>query len=212
MITVCIPVIRRYDLLRDLLVSLQRSTVPYKVAIVNNGRDTARLRAAVDGVMTREMLGVLTPDKPLGVAESWNWFMMHVTEERVIANDDVTFAPNSLMKIVSSKADLVWASGFSCFLIRDACIEKLGFFDEEISPGYGYYEDDDYLQRLDGRGICEPLAVAENVDAGVAHLNSGTLKASTHAELLEHHRKFKVAQENYMRKWQLSEQDMGIFR
>lgn len=204
MINVCVPVLRRYDLLRELLLSLERSTVvPNRVCIINNGRDVPRLRVAVAGVCLR--LGVLTPKESLGVAASWNWFINNVEEERIIANDDVVFAPESLAKIIASKADIVWSSGFSCFLIRDTCVRKLGLFDEAISPGYGYYEDDDYLQRLDGRGTREPSAVAENVDAGVVHTKSGTLKGATHAEVLEHHRRFKIARVNYAKKWGLEE-------
>lgn len=207
MVNICIPVLRRYDLLRNLLMSLQASTVkPACVYVINNGLDTARLRAALGECPAPVVIE--TPDNPLGVATSWNWFIDNVPEERIITNDDVLFAPDSLERIVALPHDLVWASGFSCFLIRDACVEKLGRFDEEISPGYGYYEDEDYLQRLDGRGLLPRKATAENIDAGVVHLKSQTLQASSHEEILEHHRRFKIAQGNYIRKWHLE----GSFR
>lgn len=198
---VCIPVLKRYDLLRELLVSLQQSTIQPDVWIINNGKDTARLDVAI-GITVHPPF-VHTPMQPMGVAESWNWFIQHVPEERVIVNDDITFAPDSLAKLSSSTADLVWAKdiGFSCFLIRDSCVEKVGFFDESISPGYGYYEDEDYLQRLDGRGTRMPSAVAENVVCGVKHVRSATLAACSPVETAEHHRKFKIAQSNYMQKW-----------
>ena len=199
-VNVCIPVLRRYDLLKRLLASLGPSTVrPEGIFIIDNGRSADRLEAA-----TKESslpIFTHTPVKPMGVAESWNWFLDNVPEERIISNDDITFAPDSLEKIVARPEDLVWASGFSCFLIRDTCVGKLGRFDETISPGYAYYEDDDYLQRLDGRGTKPRQATAENVDCGVVHANSATLKAASHEETLEHHRKFKIAQANYMRKW-----------
>jgi GT2 family glycosyltransferase len=202
-IHVCVPVLRRYDLLRDLLLSLRHSTVvPEEVYVIDNGKNAARLSAAV--LVSPVTVIVKIPDTPMGVAESWNWFIMNAPEDRVIANDDVAFAPESLEKMAASEADLAWASGFSCFMIRDACVEKVGLFDETISPGYGYYEDEDYLQRLDGRGTRPRQATAENVDCGVVHLHSQTLKAASHAELMEHHRRFKVAQGNYMRKWGLT--------
>jgi len=202
MIHVCIPVLKRYDLLRSLLLSLRFNTVmPDTVYVINNGRDVARLNTALSACPVRFFVHL--PDVPMGVAESWNWFIMNVPENRVIANDDVTFAPESLEKMAASAADLVWASGFSCYLIRDACVEKVGLFDELISPGYGYYEDEDYLQRLDGRGTKPRVATAENVDCSVKHYHSATLKAASHEELLEHHRRFKIAQDNYVRKWHL---------
>lgn len=209
-VNVCVPVLKRYDLLRDLLRSLHTSTIqPTQVVVIDNGRDLMRLRRVlgdaelVDARYTRILSH--TPPAPMGVAESWNWFIEHTDEERVIVNDDITFAPDSLERLLASRADLVWAEGcgFSCFVLRDACVKKIGLFDETISPGYGYYEDEDYLQRLDGRGTRAPSAVAENVACGVRHEHSATLKAASHAESLEHHRRFKIAQANYIKKWHL---------
>lgn len=243
MINICVPVLKRYDLLHGLFLSLKKSRVqPDKLWIIDNGQHTERLLAAVDA----ETFPVHAhrPSRPMGVAESWNWFIKNVPEDRIIANDDIIFAPDSLAKMQARKVpvcctcrgsnverdkeqehpgvgscqdcnkecyiddvppDLLWASGFSCFMIRDACVEKIGLFDETISPGYGYYEDEDYLQRLDGRGTKPRAATAENVNCGIIHLKSQTLVASTHEEILEHHRKFKVAQANYIKKWHLEE-------
>jgi GT2 family glycosyltransferase len=207
MINVCVPVLKRYDLLRDMLRSLQASTVtPDFVYVIDNGRDPERLRLALGEVAFPTIIH-RPEQRSLGVAESWNWFIQNVPEQRVIVNDDVEFAPWSLAKLLASKADIVWAAGvgFSCYVLRDSCVQKIGLFDEDISPGYGYYEDEDYLQRLDGHGTRAPSAIAENVDCGVKHYHSATLKAASHTELLEHHRRFKVAQMNYIKKWHLEE-------
>lgn len=206
MINVCVPVLKRYDLLRELLLSLKGSSVqPDAVHLIDNGRNVTGLHQATDGTLPLHLFHYMIPPKQMGVAESWNWFIQNVPEDRVICNDDITFAADSLKKLTASPADLVWAKGcgFSCFVIRDSCVRKLGLFDEEISPGYGYYEDEDYLQRLDGRGTREPSAAAREADCGIRHLHSSTLKAASHEELMEHHRKFKIAQNNYMRKWGL---------
>jgi GT2 family glycosyltransferase len=206
MIHVCVPVLKRYDLLYDLLRSLRESTASYEVWLLNNGRDQALLKEAIKGA-GRTRLHVHTPAERLGLAAAWNWFIANVPEDRVIANDDVTFAPDSLAQLVSADADLAWAAGvgFSCFLLRDSCVRKIGLFDETISPGYAYYEDEDYLQRLDGRGTRASSATAMNVECGVRHFHSATLKASSLAEIEEHHRRFKVAQNNYIKKWALEE-------
>lgn len=206
MINICVPVLKRYDLLREMVQSCRNGNVrPDVYYIIDNGCNNQKLMSALQDfdILAR----VHTPKKPLGVAESWNWFIEHVPEERVIVNDDIKFGPTSLERLLASRADLIWAAGcgFSCYVIRDACVEKIGLFDETISPGYGYYEDEDYLQRLDGRGTREPSAIAENVECGVLHAHSATLKASSHAEVLEHHRKFKLAQANYAKKWHLEE-------
>lgn len=214
MINICVPVIKRYDLLAQLILSLRESLVqPDKIFVIDNGR-----RLDSEGALRRELGGAVDyfshvplalhrPDQPMGVAEAWNWFIAHAPEERVIVNDDCTFAPESLTCLLRPTADLVWAAGvgFSCFVLRDSCVQKIGLFDETISPGYGYYEDEDYLQRLDGRGTRERSAIADEVVCGVKHLHSGTLKAKSHEEVLEHHRKFKIAQANYAKKWHLEE-------
>ena len=201
-ISICVPVLRRYDLMRDLLLSLHASTIrPESVYVINNGLDRARLdRALLESPVS---VFVETPSENIGVAASWNKFIIETEDDRVIVNDDVTFAPDSLALLTACPADLVWAAGFgfSCFVIRDSCVEKIGLFDEAISPGYGYYEDEDYLQRLDGRGTKPRMATAEQVECHIKHAHSATLKAGSHADILEHHRKFKIAQENYAKKW-----------
>ncbi len=204
MIHVCVPVLRRYDLLRELLKSLERSTVPYVVRVIDNGRDAERLSSLATGFTFESY----TPKMPLGVAESWNWFIQNVPEERIIVNDDVTFAPDSLERMVATKNELAWSfeAGFSCFLIRDACVKIVGLFDEAISPGYAYYEDEDYMMRVNGKGTKPSLVVCGHVECGVVHaVQSQTLKAATRKELGEHHRKFRIARVNFAEKWGLGE-------
>jgi hypothetical protein len=179
---------------------------PTAYYIINNGRNSEKLMRALGDFDIDAK--VHTPSVPKGIAESWNFFIDKAPEERIIVNDDIEFAPNSIELLLASKADLVWAGGcgFSCFVLRDACVQKIGKFDEEISPGYGYYEDDDYLQRLDGRGTKPRNATAEEVQAGVIHHRSSTLEVATHTELMEHHRKFNIAQRNYAKKWGLQKE------
>lgn len=204
MINICVPVLKRYDLLRQMVASCEAGTVkPDTYYIIDNGRDNAQLMNALGDFDISAK--VHTPAKPKGVAESWNWFINNVVEERIIVNDDIIMGSDAIRRMIASPASLVWASGFSCFLLRDECVAKLGLFDEGISPGYAYYEDDDYLQRLDGRGTKPRVTTAEDIDCGVVHLKSQTLVASSHHETLEHHRKFKIAQANYVKKWALEE-------
>jgi GT2 family glycosyltransferase len=200
MVHVCVPVLRRYDLLRNLLESLKTSTIRYEVHILDNGRDAARLKQAT----AYFKVNAQTPNCPHGVAESWNWFIENVPEERVIVNDDVIFAPDSLERMVATKYDLAWSyeAGFSCFLIRDKCVEVVGLFDESISPGYAYFEDEDYMQRVNGKGTKPSLINCGHVECGVMHpVQSQTLKAATRKELGEHHKKFRAARVNFAAKW-----------
>lgn len=198
-VNVCIPVLNRYDMLRKALESLQRSTItPEKIAIIDNGQDAEALRDAVLGMFSTSILDVYTPKEPMGCAESWNWFTRNVSEERVIANDDIEFAPQSLEKLVEAKEGFVMAAeaGYSCFLLRDSMVEAIGYFDETISPGYAYYEDEDHACRMIQAKI--PYTA---VETGVIHHHSMTLKAGSHDDVLDHHRKFRIAQKNFVKKW-----------
>lgn len=196
MIHVCVPVLKRYDLFRELLVSLQRSSVQPMVHVVDNGKDSGRLAAAMfaaPGLMT----DVYAPHAPMGLAETWNWFIDNVPEDRVIANDDVTFAPGSLRALADEREAFVSCGfGFSCFLIRDACVAQVGLFDEAISPGYAYFEDMDYLRRMRLAGVVDKV-----VDCGVEHRQSATLEAFTANEWKAHHERFTLAATNYKAKW-----------
>lgn len=203
MINVCVPTIKRYDLLRNLAESLALSTVPYTLYVIDNGRNEEKVRAALEGHNAQ----IYIPSYPMGVAESWNWFIDNVPEERIISNDDIVFAPDSLEKMVAASEDLAWSkeAGFSCFLIRDRCVRKVGVFDESISPGYGYYEDCDYAQRLNGMGTKPSLVPCGDVACGVEHLHSRTLEVATPEEMIEHHKRFWIAKQNYNNKWGLKE-------
>lgn len=193
-INVCVPVLKRYDLLHGMLASLPASA---HVHVIDNGRDYSKVQQAIANVQVA-YLDVFTPKEALSVAASWNWFIEHVAEERVLVNDDLVFAPDSLEKLLAPSADVVTAEGcgFACFVLRDSCVNKIGVFDESISPGYAYYEDDDYLARMRRGGVS-----LVDIDCGVTHLKSQTLEANTPAEMDEHHRKFHIARANFVAKW-----------
>jgi hypothetical protein len=188
-------------MLRRLLLSLQRSTVvPESIHIIDNGRDYRRLSAAIAYTVKGVEWDVRTPQEPMGIAASWNWFLASVPEERIISNDDVMFAPQSISKMVETKGDLVEGVGFSCFLIRDTCVERVGQFDETISPGYAYFEDSDYRERM-----LEMKVNRVEVNAKIVHGDgrdgSSTWRAGTPEEIAEHWRRYNLAQRNFIKKY-----------
>lgn len=197
----CIPVLNRYDLLRNELLSLRASTVPVDVlCIVDNGRNPEALKAALtDTIIARVHLKIHTPAEPMGLAAAWNWMILNTADERIIANDDLEFAPGSVQAMIDAPGDLISVddvSMCSCFLLRDSCVGKVGLFDELISPGYAYFEDNDYAERM-----FDAQAIRTNVQAGVVHKGSQTREAYTQEELVEHSRKFCIAEENFVKKW-----------
>lgn len=196
MINICVPVLKRYDLLARLLESLERGTLrPDFVYVIDNGRSPERLQ----GYMTLPIV-IHVPDRPLGLAESWNWFIRNVPEDRIICNDDITFGENDLQRMIETEGAFVSAlagsNACSCFLLRDSCVERVGLFDESISPGYAYFEDCDYVERMIMAGI--PIT---SVSCGVIHIGSQTIAAYSIQETEDHHAKFLRAQTNFVRKW-----------
>lgn len=196
MICVCVPVLKRYDLLRELLESLALSTVePNGVYVIDNGMNLAAIAEATDGFLFPII--VHTPESKMGVAESWNYFLENVPGDPIITNDDITFAPGSIAAMMTSKAPFVSCSfGFSCFIVRRECRDKVGLFDEKISPHYAYFEDMDYLRRMKTAGVID-----EVVQCGVEHKQSSTPERYTKEEWDLHHIKFEIARSNYERKW-----------
>jgi len=204
MITVGIPVLNRYDLLPKAIESAMNGTLkPDEILIVDNGNRINEMQWTPPPNM---VVTIYRPGFNTGVASAWNYIITHTKEHRVLINDDLQFLPDSLEKLIHAMEEgAEWAcicrpygmvNGFSCQVISDACIQKVGLFDELISPNYAYHEDDDFAYRMRLAGI-------EGVDCGAEaiHATSSTLKAFSPQEQMEHHKKFALAQSNYIKKW-----------
>jgi GT2 family glycosyltransferase len=203
MINLCVPTLNRYDMLARLIASaLASDPRPDKIWVIDNGRNVDEsFRAVITPSVANVPVHVHTPHANLGVAASWNWFLRNVPEERVIANDDVVLAPGSLARLIGTPGLFVSPlagahQAFSCFLIRDECVKRVGFFDEKISPGYAYFEDVDYAWRM-----AEVNIPIQSVVCGIEHAGSQTLASYTPEQLTQHHRRFIVAQKNFEQKW-----------
>lgn len=200
MLPVCFPTVNCYDLLQRGIESVLRGTVqPSKIIVVDNG--------GMLSVYARDWkypnVEIYRPPENLGVAATWNWFIQHTEGRRIISNDDIEFAPDTIEKmeaLLDEGHGLVCANqtlcDFSCFAITDEMVSKIGYFDEDISPKYAYYEDNDYKYRM-------KLAGQWMVDAKTAIIHGGsiTLKRYSPKGQEEHWRKFGIAQGNYVRKW-----------
>ena len=200
MITLCIPTLNRYDLLPLCIESAMRGTMkPNSIHIVDNGK---RYGAVDYGIP----LTVHTPEENMGVAGSWNYFINYAWGDRIIVNDDIQFCEDTIERMVNKLHEgneFVWTcrpygvlNGFSCFTLADSLIEKIGAFDETISPNYAYFEDNDFIRRMTLAGISPVESEAEAI-----HACSSTLHAFDQQQLREHNRKFELARNNYVKKW-----------
>lgn len=196
-VNVCIPTLNAYSELIKCIDSISESTIKVdNIFILDNG-----------GKFYRDYpsnLSIIRAERNLGVAKSWNWFISNVPEIRIICNDDVQFSPDAIEKMVASYTEdrLIFPNAlgnmnsFSCFILPNKIIEKVGLFDESISPNYAYFEDNDYHRRMKLAGF--DIATC---DAAVGHSQSSTIKNYGKSMRSEHHRKFDIAKKNYIKKW-----------
>lgn len=207
MITIGVPVLRRYDLLRRLLLSLRPSVkLVQEVVIVDNGQCWSKIAGAIGGTLPADRFDVWTPAVPMGVAESWNYLTRRTTGARIITNDDIIFGEGSIAQMLATEGDIVLGYGFSCFLLRDSCVDAVGEFDENISPGYAYFEDCDYAERIrranaDGKSVRMVNAFKPEIIHGDGKDGSWTYRAGSEEEQREHWRKFDLAKANFVKKW-----------
>jgi len=199
-VSLCAVVISRYDLLREMLESALTNGYPLqRICVIDNGQDLKRLESALQVARSFDTAVMsFTPHEVFGLAEAWNWFIETISEERLIVGDDIVFKkPGTIQRMVETPGDFVTAKWFGCFIIRDSCINKVGTFDETISPGYLYFEDIDYAQRM----MLSNVPITQ-LDLGVFHHGSASLKVIPEHEMqTRHHDRFLRAQANYVKKW-----------
>lgn len=195
-VNVCIPVLNNYSGLQECLDSVKNSSINVGgIYIIDNGGGLG----AVDNAL------VHTPRTNIGVAASWNYFIKHVSEYRIICNDDVIFEKDSIEKMINDYNPdkmtfpfngLDAFNAFSCFLLPQNIVNNVGLFDEKISPNYAYFEDNDYHRRMKLVGYD-----IQGCNTNVSHSGSATLKSFDANQSRRHHDKFRIAEKNYKKKW-----------
>lgn len=201
-VTVCTAVFNRHDLLINLLRSLAASTrVPDLTVIVDHGYDESKVEAVTRLVpeLPTRIVTLLNP----GAAYLGNWCLRNFPDDIIFTADDIIFTPDAIEKLTSTPGDFILPkanqNAFACHLLRHSCFEKVGPFDEAISPRYLYFEDCDYARRMHLAGV--PQTFVD--DAIVIHHEGGsqTYRSYTPEQMDAHHEKFRIARENYIRKW-----------
>ncbi len=208
---VCTVVFNRHDMLERQFRSAAASTRrPDGYFVVDHGYDEEKIQArrgALDGIP----LTIVTLEDP-GGSHAGNWFVKNVPDDKVGCGDDIMFEPRCLELMAETEGDVIIpeAAGpvsdgertinpAACWMIRQSCIDKIGGWDETISPGYMYFDDTDIIRRMTLAGIGHTVAKG----AHAIHVNGGsqTYKTYTPAQFEEHVRKFGIAHANYVHKW-----------
>lgn len=201
MINLCVTVFNRHDLLRRMLESVAAGTMlPDNVFVIDHSYHPQQVARAVERTLPN--VAIVWHTDP-GLAYAWNWCLRTLHDDVVICNDDIVFEPTALERMHATPGAFVVTRQQApnlmvAFILRRACIARVGWFDERLSPRYLYYEDCDYQYRMKLSGITPTIVE----DAVVRHEHpSSTFKAYTPAQLAEHHKRFKVAGDNYVKKW-----------
>lgn len=205
-VTLCVPTYSRYELCADMLLSAAAGTVkPDAYVVIDNGGSFHPVPALTSRL--GEALRVVRPGRNLGVAASWNWFLLNVAGHLLVCNDDVRLEPHTLETLLAAKAEqpngLVFhpdggsgeANVLSVFLIDPRAADVVGYFDETFHPAY--FEDDDYLYRMKRLGL-RPLPVP---GCGYFHHCSATLRAMPPADAAAHAANFAALRDYYVTKW-----------
>jgi GT2 family glycosyltransferase len=200
MISVCVPTLKKYDLLDNLIESCENSNIkPDQYIIVDNG-----LKYHPKNYFDK--IKIIVPENnSWGLSTCWNMFMHQYEGMKIIANDDIYFYPDTIEKIIKAYNERPedWFSlqkengtllGFSCVIIRDTCFTDVGDFDENFYPAY--YEDCDYLYRMNLLNKKE-----YHILCNWEHEHSATFKSLSSSEMEKHHTTFKKNQDYFIKKW-----------
>lgn len=195
-INLCIPTLNRSDLIdRTIESSLAGIIKPDKIYIIDNGKQD------FSEYVRKTVYNIIVPGYNLGVATSWNWFINNVGEIRIICNDDVIFFDDTI-KIMIENYDsnnitypggVPSANAFSCYIVSDSVVDRVGLFDESISPNYAYFEDNDYFRRM----TLLDIKLKHIPNAKLTHFVSSSLKKG----IPNHNQLFNKAKKNYIAKW-----------
>lgn len=192
------------QLTKQAVESVFRQDIPTALYVVDNGSTdgTVEFFAGAHKRNPRDpddygMDAVWTPQPPLGVSAGWNSglaaiFLRH--SHCLVVNNDVVLRPDCYRELLRDGGQFVTAVGvneiegiqgefikavrpnpdFSCFMIRRACWEKIGPFDESMVL---YGSDCDYHLRMFDHKIA-----AYTIGMPFYHVASGTIKTANPAD------------------------------
>ena len=166
-----VPVLNRPDLLNRMLASID-----YPVGdllVIDNGRCATERRY----VPMAERVHYLPMPTNLGVPVSWNLGIKSLPHAHywIVMNSDAWFPPGSLEALhAAARRDALVLSGamppWACYLLGDLIVERVGLFDEALTPAY--FEDNDMERRIEHAGMD---IVRTSVPIG--HDNSSTIRS-----------------------------------
>jgi GT2 family glycosyltransferase len=210
-VTLVIPVLNRYDLLKKTLETYIRGMmVPNRILIINNGNQGLPFSS------TSYNIWEIKPPKNLGVAGScnlamkmckaWGSYWLHSNDDVEVGRTMVHGLVTEMYRVLNTE-DLPFVvpshgegSLFTIFLADPYWLMKqIGPFDEGFSPVY--FEDNDYARRMFLTGRKYRNVVGDNGSNGYIHHTSSTRQRQMENGETNIHAQFSKCQAYYVKKW-----------
>ena len=196
-----VPVLNREDLAARMVASID-FPVDELLVVVNAPVKQPVVDVLTAAVDANDLVGRVTfslPSFNLGCGGSWNHIVRHRPAGPwwLVVNADIVFGPGDLERVHEAMQDesaaLRTVFEFGAFALNTACVDAVGWFDENFHPMY--YEDRDYEYRMTLAGV--PYV---KLDSRAQHDTSSTIRSDQ--GLWERNRvTFQRNGEYYAAKW-----------
>lgn len=180
-----VPVLNRYDLLEDMLSSINYPID--NILIIDNGGN----------FKTDKEVKVLSMPANLGLSASWNLGIKCYPHAKywLFASADTKWSDTALQEIdnISGSDKLILTNdAYGCFSVGENVVEKVGLFDEYFYPIY--FEDNDFHERV-ARFCPENTIVSTSIQTAPA-VGSQTINSDDNLKN-KNHQTFVKNQEYY---------------
>lgn len=197
-----VPVLNREDLAARMVASIDYP-VDELLVVVNaeNKRPTVdRLWAAAGANGNIRSATFSQPSFNLGCGGSWNHIIRHRPAGPwwLIVNADIQFGAGDLERLASrmdgeSRPAFATVFEFGAFGLNTACVDSVGWFDENLHPMY--FEDNDYQRRMFLAGVDY-----EQLESTTRHDTSSTINSDA-ALAARNDVTFRLNAAYYLEKW-----------
>lgn len=189
-----IPTLTRFDLLAQCVASALAGTVPpSRVVVIDNSGGQCPPIAGAEIILGRQ---------PQSVAKAWNDAAQLARGDLVLSNDDITFAPDTIARMLevaheeprAAIVSPIEGQRFSLFWLRWVAYVDIGPFDEAFEVAY--FEDNDWARRSVLAGWILPVA-----PSAVSHVGSATIAGYRGERAQRQHEAYRANEHYYVRKW-----------
>lgn len=197
-----VPILNREDLAARMVESIDYPVG--ELLVVANARDKApiivALGKAADANPYVTGIRFSSPSFNLGCGGSWNHIIRHRPAGPwwLIVNADIVFGAGDLERLASrmdgdGRPAFATLFEFGAFALNTACVDSVGWFDENLHPMY--FEDNDYQRRMFLAGV-----EYEQMPSGTTHDTSSTIRSDP-SLAARNDVTFKANAAYYLEKW-----------